>query len=582
MKSIKAFIYNNWLLLTLVIIHCLISLVLSNSFFTPIKDNAGSENIAYKYFATGTLLSNDTVVRPLCRIYSYGLALVFISLFWKWVFFLVKAWRTNKKYVVCLLALILVGIITIIGLYPATITSCPDMTYNYVYAKEWLPMYWHGFLTNILHCACLLFFTHPIALSIVPWLFASNILFYFTYHTIVKYSYKNKIRNAFIYGIFLLCAPETVQALTYAGRNYVYVTLCMAFFGTILKDNLEKAPLTKGKFVLLSILCCALATWRTEGLLAVVFFPFILFFVYFYKREKEKIFSKAHLVKGCVLFVVTYSIFSLPNMYGTEKYQGYDYFIINTAAPLSMVWANDDANLEYESYENDLAKITAVVPKEYFEKYGEFATQYYNWENVRLSRQSDAGDAGKDFLIGAYSILLHNWDIYLQYQMNVWAQSIGCHPIFDLQSPSLEPWSLTDEKAQQFSAFVMDHYSVGSNDIAINHDIVFINPLFDEKFSSGVSKVVNKIYACDIRWGGVEKIAISFIMIICLIHSIVKRRWAELIIGTLIMGLFAAVLLMAPAVRANYFYYSYFNQYWFILFYIIFTNKMRKNGGKVM
>ena len=568
--------------LIFIAIHCLISFVLSRAFFMPIKDYVGSENIAYKFYFTGSSLSNDIVVRPLCWIYSHILAIIFIVLFWKWIFYIYNIWKENKenrKYVIILLSLAAIGILTIIGLYPGTILSSPDTAYNYVYAKEWLPMYWHGFLTNIVHCASMIFFVHPIALSIVPFLFSINIVFYFTYHTIVKYSRKNKILNSFIWGAFLLLMPETIQALTYAGRNYVYVTLSLAFFGTILKDNLEKKKLTKEKFVFLCILVSVFATWRTEGIISIVFFPLILYFTYFKNRKVTT--RKVYVAKGFLLFSGIYFIFLLPSKYGTEKYQGYDYFIINTPAPLSAVWASSDADLDYVGYETDLEKITDVCPKEYFDRYGEMATQYYNWDNARLSRQSNAGDAGKDFILGAYNILLHNWKIYLKYQFNVYFQSVGYGEMFNLQTPQIEPWSPADAKSQEFYAFVMDYYQVGSNDIAANYDVTFINSICNNYLSKGVSRVVNKLYGCDINWGGKAKIIISFIMFFLLIHSLLKKRWAELVIGMLIMSLFIAILLTAPSVRNNYFYYSYFNQYWFILFYFINTKKNKIYAEKL-
>ena len=204
-KSVKNFVNNNRWLLLLAMLHLVISLIYSKDFFVPIKKNVGSENIAYTYLMFGETLQKDILSRLLCWTYSHLLGIVFIVVFWSSVLSTINVWKTCKEsriYIKILAVLIVCGVFLIIGLYPTTITYAPDTAYNYVYAREWLPMYWHGFLTNVVHCACLLFFPHPISLSVVPFLLAIIIFYYFTVQFVVKYSIKNQIRNALTWGVY--------------------------------------------------------------------------------------------------------------------------------------------------------------------------------------------------------------------------------------------------------------------------------------------------------------------------------------------------------------------------------------------
>lgn len=171
-------------------VHFLISCVLSADFFLPVRENAGSENIAYQFFGTGASLPEDVLSRLLCRVYAYVLAFLLVYLFWKWLFGLIDIWKKKiikRSYLAAYIAFIVTGIMIIAIVYPSTIVNATDTTWNYVYAREWLPMYWHGFFTNVVHCACMIVLPHPIAMSIIPFLFGISEVCYFTYIAFVKF-----------------------------------------------------------------------------------------------------------------------------------------------------------------------------------------------------------------------------------------------------------------------------------------------------------------------------------------------------------------------------------------------------------
>ena len=105
MKNILKFLKLKYVYI-ICAIHFLISCILSYNFFHPIKDNAGSENIAYKFYGTGLTLEDDFISRVLCWLYAHILAIIFIVLFWNWIAFLIKSWKNRiaeRKYIVILL-----------------------------------------------------------------------------------------------------------------------------------------------------------------------------------------------------------------------------------------------------------------------------------------------------------------------------------------------------------------------------------------------------------------------------------------------------------------------------------------------
>ncbi len=581
MKKIKKYLYDKRIVLILSVIHYVVSYILSIEFFVPLKENIGKETFAYRFFATGATMETDTISTVLCWMYSHILALGFIYLFWSWLFFMISSWKNKletRKYIITLCLLIVLGVLTIIGLYPSVISHTPDTRYNYIYARVWMPMYWHGFLTNVFHCACLFVFPHPISMSIIPLFFGINIFFYFTYHTLAekcKYGYLCTIVLAAVF----MMMPETIEILTYVGRNYAYPILSVAYVGTILKDYLENRKLTKAKFVGIGFMTVCLATWRSEGILYLVFFPFLLYFAYFYGRtnicENNCL---RNVVRAVLCIGAMYLIMSLPGKYGNEKYQDYDYFIINTPGPLSAVWANEGMNTDYEEYDDDVAVVNSVIPIEYIQKYGEYASAYYNVDNLRSTRQCDVGkQVGRDYAKAAYRILLYNCDIYFKYQINLYLSSIGFPKQFEIDTVRAAEW-VKSEEVQALSDWISDYTWTGQADVENEHRVILVNEEIDSVFKNKVTQVREKLYNFEMNYSGIFKVLITVITVLITLMSVFRKEWLYAFMGMLILGIMFIVIFAAPSARANYFYSSYYNQYWFILFWVIQNRECRGIG----
>ena len=431
----KKHVFNKVILIGYAL-NLILCFICSIFYFHPIYEHVGWENRAYKWLSSGETMEEEILGRLLCMIYSYILAMLLLYLMWYWIVRLFKLWnecKSKRIYVLLFLILSFLGILTIIGLYPTPVSDPPDTAWNYVYAREFLPMYWHGFLTNVVHCACMIIFPHPVAMSIIPFLLGITGLCYILYQSVIK-NCKHELLCIFIFFIFLLSMPETVQVFIYAGRNYHYALLSVCTLGIFLVDYMNNVIITKAKILWLSFLICFLACWRGEGIAYLVAFPFMLYGAYYQKNTKislKKIFKSSFFIVGIFLLL------RIPDMYGSEKYQGDDYIIINLPGPLSAVWANNP-NTNYKSYEKDMEHINTVININYIIKYADMGSQNYNWDNLRISRQSDAGENGKAFIYAAYDILFHNLNTFLKYQFNVFAKSLGVSSFFKLNTGPVE------------------------------------------------------------------------------------------------------------------------------------------------
>ncbi len=507
------------------------------------------------------------------------MAFLLIYIFWAWLFQLSDIWKKKtikRSWLAAFTVLTVTGILIIVAVYPSTIVNATDTTWNYVYAREWLPMYWHGFFTNVVHCACMVVFPHPIAMSLIPFLFGISEVCYFTYMALVKCpAHKGTI--AIISCGVLLLMPETFRILSYAGRNYMFALLSAGYIGGFIVDYISESGFSVSKFVRLSCMAALLGTWRSEGIFYLLFFPVLLYFTYFFHKKKI---TKAAWIKAAFFVAVCYLLLWLPGKYGAEKYQGYDYVIVNTPEPLSAVFADENADLSYSGAEADLKCIYSVIPREYFEKYGEFSQFYYNFDNLRTPRQSGIGEKGKEYVGAAYRILLHNWSIYLKKQFNNYNSSIGLDCLFYLPESVKEEWTVnTSEEAYNYFKWIWAYFDKGEEDISLNYDIVIVNEKIDAFLNNAVTALLDYIYKTGWKISGFVKTGVLILMMVSVVLAFWKKEWVFFFCGMLILGILFAVILTAPTMRENYYYSSYFNSYWYLLFGLSYVMKNR-NGKK--
>lgn len=565
--------YRRLIVILASVLPVMIALLCNHSFFSPLIDQCGSETIAYNYLNTGDSLATDLLSRVLCQVFAVGLAILFLYALWNWLLFLYYSWKSKREtrfYIYLLAGITFLGCLFVAFLYPLPISLSPDTYYNYTYAKEWLPMYWHGFLTNVVYCSCLIIIPHPLGMTLIPFIFAINLYSYFIYVLLIR-NRKKGILFAILFTFFIFLMPETVQIFTFAGRNYMYGILHFTFLCKVLIDHIEQKPLTLKNASLLALLLAVLATWRTEGMLLLFFFPFLIYFAYLHPQKIWNV--KKQWLQSLAIFFIFYCVFSFPVKYGDNKYQGLDYFIINLPGPVSVVLNDSDANLTYNRAQGDLDNIDSVVPLDYIKKYGEYGSINYNYDNQRAARQTNAGDKGKDFVISSYNLLFHNLDIYLKFQTNLFFQSLYLTPPFDVEYRQ-DDWNATPEGIEILNS-IMKFYSVGQEDILVSYDLVIINSKLDAFMDNlvqyGYSFLLSNLYAKT----GYVKLVVTLITFGLCIHSLIKKQWLYLFTGLALLGSLAVIILTAPTARNNYYFYPYFSQYWYIFIYLLSIQKKK-------
>lgn len=533
---------------------------ITSSFFYPVCPNVGKENVAYRYAKTGSTLMEDTLSRYLCVVFSMAAAVLLLFLLFAWCYFLFRKYREEpglRRWILVLLAINAAGIGVALLLYPTPIYLSADTFHNYAYAKEWLPMYWHGFLTNVIYCAAFLLIPHPVSMMLVPELVAINVICYLLFRMYRKAG-RASLRMLIPFVGMLFLVPEMTQICLLVGRNYMYGILNLAFLGLLCVDRLYEKPLTKPRMIVYGLLAAMIVTWRSEGILWLIGYPLILILVY---GRRSRAFSRKGSLQGILIFLVFFVLLNLPMKYGADKYQEQDYFIINLPGPLAAVLQHPNVNLSYDGAEQDMQAIEAVIPISYLKNFGDNASVVYNYENGRYARQSAAGEKGRQMVLSSYRFLLHNLDLFLKYQLNIAFQSLSLPPLFDDMIFRYD--QSVSEEGSQVMQMVHSIYDAGRDDIG-NYPLLSGNSVVDR-----IQWRFDDFLGMEYLIGRFLRIAVFLTFLVMWIHAMVRRNWFYIVVMTINLALFAAVVLTLPTVRTNYFFYLFFNMYWTLAFYLI-------------
>lgn len=559
--------------IVIVLGHAFFSIICSLFFFGKIVADAGIENKAYTYFASGATLAEDRLSRVFCIVASYILAVGLIYLFWRFCFCLFLELKKKHSLAYLFLAVVLLGVFLVLCIYPDMFgMETTDDYMNYAYAKELLPMYWHGFFTNVVYCACMIFIPHPVAIPLIQFLFGISILFYLgnTFMTHVSGKKRYQIVLAFGLGFMVFLLPETINILFCPTRNCMYAILSLGMLAILVTDYLNKKELTKQKFVLLSCLFAIAGSWRGEGMLYLLAFPFLLYATYLSGRSimpskwKEKTFRQ-HTLWAMTFYVLLCVLFQLPDKYGAAKYQNSDYMIANTTGPLSAVFHNEKAQLSYEGAALDMERIHNIIPIEYIYKYGCNGGFFYNAEEGRWVRQSGASKKeGKEYVSAAYRILLHNLPDYLKYQWNLF---LDANSIKDFHF-SVDFGKENMENALELEPYVraFELYDAGLEDLK-KKDFTFLHGKV-ENIGKKLFEIITTKKAYKNGSSGMAKVFLIGIIVLTALIALLRRNYQYFLIAALNLALLAVIILMAPWSRPNYYYSVFFHMYWCLLYYL--------------
>lgn len=313
----------------------------------------------------------------------------------------------------------MLGIIFMIGLavgilmFPGMFSLGYDSYTNYLFARRFLPTYWHSIYTGMLYCACLMVIPHPAALFIFQWLFFWSAVSYF--YLVVRRTYGNS-RTVYI-PLLLFLLPESYY-LTFNSYRNNYYTILIIFYIVCIFDAVKtkEYDITPQKALFFAALTSVVMVWRSEGILFGVGGLFV-YTVYVMKTGKGTWKRTLMIILSSVLLVVGLNRLQST---GEKKYYGRDYMILNTTNVLYSIFNDPNADLSYMGASDDLDAIERIVPVEVLREYGMDGYRNHNWSEGHVDfNQTLADDLTADAYMSAYyRIIAHNFSDYLDVQIN--------------------------------------------------------------------------------------------------------------------------------------------------------------------
>ena len=349
--------------------------------------------------ASGTKAMNDVVSGRLeiimAYIFSEFFAILFIYLFWKLFFHVINHFR--KSYVL-FLALFIVGSVLLLLSWPEIFELDIDNYITYSSAVRLTPDYWHSAYSSFVYAGCMFFFPADFMITIVQWAFFVFMVAYF-YYRIENIAPKLKY---LAFGFFLL--PNSLYIILESYRICQYAIVILIYVALTMVDMIEKRDRGFWENVAIAALGAFLAVWRTEGII----FSTAFFLIHVICTGSKSLRNKLQRV---LIFAVLFGIILIPQKIGEAKYYGKDYQIINSLYPLNALLNSSETSFDYDTAEDDLSAISAVIPVNVIKEYGLDGYHRYNYNikgstdiNQTLSRKEES-----TAYVSAYvSILLHN------------------------------------------------------------------------------------------------------------------------------------------------------------------------------
>lgn len=494
------------------------------------------------------------------RVMEYGLAKLFaaliIFLLWKMVFYFIHNFRKDKELIFFAL-LFLFGTACFAVTWPNLFYYDVDNYITYTYAIRLYPEYWHNAYTSILYTASFMTVPHPFAICFLQWT-----LFFFN----MVYAYK-RLKNSpcmrrFTWPFLLLVfiVPRVLLLINDPYRTELYSLVCIYYVFSILMDALEGKTYSNAKLVCLAFLSALLAVWRTEGIiLGTLGFLVILFFV-------NRCSLKKHLV-FLALYAVAFLIVSFPQKVGDLKYYGSDYAIINSFPSLHNILNRADSNLSYPGAEEDLAAIAAVVPIEAIQVYDMDGYRRYNVMNgnVDINQSITSHETGKRYVKAFYRIVLHNPVTYLRTQWNMLMVVYKLSDYYYSEKPSVE-------LSMEYEPWTFPAWESGILDLYGNPAA---KPWIEYGKRIALAGLVEKVWwttegiMIRIKAYGIILIIIPLVECFIVLRELIRffkakdkkkalRELGPACMAIVLLGQYAAIVLVMPAGQLVYFHALYF------------------------
>lgn len=540
MKNIKA-----KLRYLIPIIHCLASLLCSGAVFLPTSDRS----VVLSY-AVRNIISYETE-RRMTILISLALGCVAVFYIWKIIFDIVEG-KISKKTAVIFGTLFVVGAVVLLFTWPDAFLYSEDNLVTYSYAIRFLPEYWHSIYSGCIYAAAMIVFPHAIAISLVQWMCFVIVLGY-GFERIGK---SPVLKGRGRYVVFLLfLIPDTMMLVVNAYRTEQYCIFCMYFITLVVMDIVDKRYRYGLELVTIMTMAALISVWRTEGIIiGILGFGALLLFVYRFPIK--------NLIRYCILMVMLFILFSMPQKLGDRQYYGNDYSFINSFVSLQNILNCPDANLSYDGVEADLAAIEVICPINAIRLMNMDGYRSINYQQGRFDiNQSGASmEEGKAYKKAYRSLVLHNPGIYLKTQLSMVLKAYGFKDAVYMEKNR-------DGLERDFDIFEYNAWDTGRDDLFASsftkswYENSFRQSFakayigFYEKYMALLKKI--KIYPLTLL---AESVGLVVILITHLIQFFTKKRedLGFAAISFVLLLQYAAIAMVMPAGVTAYFHTCFY------------------------
>ena len=487
-----------------------------------------------------------------CMSYAISKIMAGIIIFVLWGILFAVIDKKIKKETVIVFSLILAAatFVTVIK-WPDVFEAGGDNYIPYSYAIRLMPEYWHSIYLSCLYTASFMVFPHAVSI---------NLLLMISFVLTLGYIYNRILESPVFANVkwirFLLFAVfvfrDTYTVMTNPERAEYNVSFTLLFIAIVLFDMLEKKKRKLTEYLLLMSFASFLAVFRSEGIIIAI--PlFLIMSVYVYRPKISKL---ALVFAGLFIALL---LFKIPPKVGEIKYYGSDYSIINSFNSLYNVFNSEDANLDYEGSEEDLAAIEEITPVEVIKEFASDGYRRYNYANGRIDiNQSMAGKEKSDAYSKAYkNIIKHNIPIYLFTQYRMFMQAIKA---------SQKPYLLDYHgEGTNLEGFGSELWETGRVDIQAVPGVFRWQRIgirnFFSKIITGIQKnyfdfvTKTKIYTAFL----ILEFIIGLVVIVHGIAGLIKKNWKPVstgLVSLVLTGYVAALALVMP-VGANMYFHAY-------------------------
>lgn len=485
------------------------------------------------------------------------LGALLICLFWRT---LVRALRGgfSKAGVVAFLVLFAAALVIAVSVYPDMYEYEIDDLIVYYNATQYVPLYWHHYLTGCVYAASYMLFPHPLVLPLVQ-----AALFCGLIASVFARLYARFGGRRAWPALLLFAVPASYYIGLSPYRNCLFTILCLYVFSEVLFLFVDGRAPSKKQLALLIPAFGIIAVWRSEGILYLLLLPVVLLTL------GKTTWLKTALLTGlaCVVAVAVL----LPQNYGmanAEEGIGKNYKLISAMNALQDIYRNENANLSYDGADADSAVVDSFVPLNLLKEYGLAGFRYYNMENGRRINYSGRSDADIAAFMSAYQrIVLHNLKLFLGTQVNRACEALSLPTPF---SESEYQGEHTDVDMTELYAASRVLWAQGRDKLAQTAFWSLDTATFSGTVHSLLQRAINKLlglYESGTKYVSMAAHVLAPLaaLFVGIRASLRRKNLFPLAFVLILWAELAAIVIMAPEGRAAYYYPVVYGFYLFLI-----------------